>query len=174
MADKQKDKTLEPGAPGVDIGARPALAPPSPASLADRSDDDWFEGRETATNDLPRYGIGDPTDPEVEHPDKVLVSFEGVYEDTSAEMISEKVRLVHRMKCRTLMGGHPRIEIWGNIGIDKVLPTLAPGTRIRLLYIGKIKVKGRKQPMKDIRVEFPADAKRRPNPFAPKAGAGAL
>lgn len=129
---------------------------------------DWFGNRETSSNQLPRYGIGDPNANGVDDPDKILMTLEGTYEDSSVEMVKDKLRLIHRIAGRTLVGGSPRIEIWGSAAIDKVMPTLLPGTKVRLTYLGERKIKGQKNPMKDIRLEFPADAKRRPNPFAPK------
>lgn len=120
---------------------------------------DWFGGHKTVRSDLPRFAINDPAEGE-----DCLKSVEGVYEDSLQETIEGKDRLVHRVLLRQPLNGQERILLWGNYHLDAVLPTLTPGTKFRATYLRKVPIKGGRT-LKEITVEFPADAKMRVSPF---------
>ena len=127
---------------------------------------EWFGDVETTVSDLPRFAMGDPAKDDDPEASIALMQVEGVYEDTLMERIEGKARYLHQIRTRKpIKEDQPRILLWGNAQIDNVLPTLAPGTKVRISYQGVQKLKG-KRTMKQIRVEFPANVKRRLSPFA--------
>ena len=125
--------------------------------------DNFFGNEQTASSDLPRYSINDTGE-------KTLSVVQGVYEDSIATEIKGKIRLLHQIHLSEPIDGKDRIFVWGNFEMDQVLPTLVPGTKIRVKFAGKEKIGGG-HTMKRTPVEYPANAKRRANPFAVKAAA---
>lgn len=126
---------------------------------------DWFAGVETTDNQIPRVSIGDPAKEKPDSATKILARLEGVYEGTTSEMIEGQQRLLHQILCREPVKGSPRVAMWGNAQVDNSIPCLEPGTKVSLSYLGEKSLsKGRR--MKMINLTFPANAKKRPNPYA--------
>jgi hypothetical protein len=109
--------------------------------------------------------MGDPGEKDVEDPSVILVTVRGHYEMTRVEMIEGKRRLLHQLRVPEPLKGSERILVWGNSQIDSALPTFPPGTKVRMTYQGRTRTRGRKRPLKQIRVEWPSSVKCIPNPF---------
>jgi hypothetical protein len=125
--------------------------------------DDFFGDDEIVTSDLPRYAINDPEDPNVKtKKTPVLTKVQGIYEESVVQEVRGKDRLLHQIKPSQPIDGHKRILVWGNSQLDTALPTLQPGTRVRITFKGKRNLDGGKT-LKEISVEFPANAVRRAN-----------
>jgi hypothetical protein len=124
--------------------------------------DEFFGNEETASSDLPRYAINAEGAGKGETPTLAMV--EGIYEDSICQTIEGKDRLLHQIKPRKPIDGKERILVWGNHQLDSSLPSLAPGTKVRITYKGVRNLKGGRT-LKEIEVLFPAKATRRLNPF---------
>lgn len=123
---------------------------------------DFFGNDETVSSDLVRYAINGDGVAEGNTP--TLEMLEGVYEDSIEQIVEGKARLLHQIKPRDPIDGNIRILVWGNHQLDSSLPTLTPGTKVRITYKGKRQLKGGRT-LKEIEVIFPAKTVRRPSPF---------
>jgi hypothetical protein len=128
----------------------------SPATATPKQDD-FFAGQETVSSDLPRYAIGGEGE-------NALTMIEGLYEDSRVEIIDGKKRISHQIQPREPINGAKRVLLWGNYQIDAALPVLSPGTKVRITFMGKKKIKGGRT-IKEMKVEFAATAARRENPY---------
>ena len=133
--------------------------------------DDWFGADGITHNEYPRIAIGDPSDArEGKDGTDILMSLTGVYEGTQVQKIEGKDRLLHTIKTRELYKGEERVLLWGNSNVDDVLPTLPPGTKVRMTFREKVKIGGGKT-LKKIHVEWPSSVVRGPNRFLQQAAA---
>lgn len=129
---------------------------------------DFFGGEETCIADLPRYAIGDPATAQGETP--VLARLDCFYEDTMAQTIEGKTRFSHRVRPAQPIDGNKRIILWGNYQLDSVLPTLEPGTKVRVSYKGMRALPG-KRSLKEIEIVTATSARHRSHPYAEALGA---
>lgn len=137
-----------------------------------KQDQDFFGGQETQKADLPRYAINKATDDQGKKIKGALEMLEATYECTITEINNKgKTRLLHQVVPRQPIEGAERILVWGNYSVDRTLPTLAEGTRIRLTYKGKQQQKEGRT-LKLIDIEFPTNTKRVQSAFAPTESDG--
>ena len=129
--------------------------------------DDFFGNEQTASSDLPRFAIND------DGKEHSLTLVQGVYEDSVVATIQGKDRILHQVHVQAAepagrIEAGKRIFLWGNYDMDQSLPTLTPGTKVRIKFGGKESI-GKGRTLKRTPVEFPANAKKRPNPFKVEA-----
>lgn len=114
---------------------------------------------EAESAEFQRFSIGDGSD----GTHKML---EGVYRHTIEEWDAKngKPRFLHAIELREPIAGVTSCLVWGNHALDKNLPTLKAGTKVRLTYKGERKLdKGHR--MKEIDIQVPKGTERIPNPF---------
>ena len=127
---------------------------------------DWRKGK-VANNDFtrfPRFAVNDPSEG-----DDCKQEIVGVYRETIQEVIEGKKRLAYHVTSDFPLVDaegkeHREIVVWGNHQIDAIIPTLPRGTPIALTYMGKTKIGGGRT-LKNIKVEYPGDVQRGPNPY---------
>jgi hypothetical protein len=127
--------------------------------------DDFFKGEATEVAELARVAIGDGAK-------GTLAKLEGFYRYTVQEWDEEnsRPRYLHAIELAKAVGQNTAYLVWGNHTIDKHLPVLPVGTKVRLEYKGMQELDGGRR-MKIIDVMVPKGTKRVPNPFVTRDAA---